>query len=455
MHALTSYNPVDNSIVGAFPITQINDLDSVFDNSYNALGIWSQTSFDERLRIIQHFTDLLSKHKNALATLISIETGKAFWDSESEVNVSIAKMNHALNAVKTRTPLESYKPIGIMAVLGPYNFPLHLPNGHIIPALFSGNVVIFKPSEKTPAIADFMVRLWQQAGLPKNVLQIVYGFGDLGNAIVTHPQINGVLFTGGETAGLAIHKALGGRPEIMVALEMGGNNPLVIWNPDDIHHAAQIAAYSAFISGGQRCTCAKRLIIPENSADIIINHLIDVTKKLVIDTPFADTKPFYSSLIDDTAVTNAHNAVENLVSLGAFTLYQGHTDKGNSFIAPIILDVTDCNIPDIEIFAPVLQIIRVANFDSAIMHANNTRFGLSAGLVSNDDALWNQFKNTIKAGIINYNAPTVGAMGNAPFGGVGRSGNYRPAGFFSSDYCAYPVANVIKQTSEPVLNGYL
>jgi succinylglutamic semialdehyde dehydrogenase len=455
MHALTSYNPVTHDIIAEFSITQINDLDSVFDNSYNALDIWSQTSFDERFGIIQKYTDLLSKHKNALATLISHETGKAFWDSESEVSASIAKMNHALNAVKTRTPPETYKPIGIMAVLGPYNFPLHLPNGHIIPALFSGNVVIFKPSEKTPAVADFMVNLWQQAGLPKNVLQIVYGFGDLGHAIVTHPQINGVLFTGGETAGMAIHKALGGRPEVMLALEMGGNNPLVIWNPDDIHNAAQIAVYSAFVSGGQRCTCAKRLIIPENSADIIISHLIEITKKLVIDTPFADTKPFYSSLIDATAVINAHNAVDYLVSLGAITLYQGHTDKGNSFIAPIILDVTDCNIPDIEIFAPVLQIIRVANFDSAMMHANNTRFGLSAGLISNDEHLWNQFKNTIKAGIINYNAATVGAMGNAPFGGVGRSGNFRPAGFFASDYCAYPVANVIKQSTEAVLDRFL
>ncbi len=450
MQTLKSYNPVTKDMVAEFEITQNHDLDAVFNNSKNALDAWSRTSFEERLIIIHNFTDLLSEHKQSLATLISNETGKVLWDSVSEVTAAIAKMTHALNAVKTRTPPELYKPIGIVAVLGPYNFPLHLPNGHIIPALFSGNVVIFKPSDKTPAVADFMGQLWQKAGLPDGVLQIVYGFGDLGEALVTHKKINGVFFTGGETAGLAIHKALGGRPEVMLALEMGGNNPLVIWNPDNIHNAAQITAYSAFISSGQRCTCARRLIIPENSADIIMDTLIHVTKKLVIDTPFAISKPFYSSLIDDAAVVNALHATAHLVSLGAKIIYQGHTDKGTSFIAPIILDVTGVNVPDTEIFAPILQVTRVSDFDSAIIQANNTRFGLSAGLISSDDALWQQFKNTVKAGIINYNTPTVGAAGNNPFGGIGRSGNYRPAGFFASDYCAYPIANVVKQLTEPV-----
>lgn len=455
MEKLKSYNPVTQEIIKEYDITDKHHLEGIINKAEDAFKVWSHTHFEQRFDIIQKFTDLLSEHKQTFATLISTETGKVFWDSESEVTAAIAKMTHAMNAVKTRTPPEFYRPIGIMAVLGAYNFPLHLPNGHIIPALFSGNVVIFKPSDKTPAVADFMINLWQQAGLPINVLQVIYGFGDLGASLVTHEKINGVLFTGGETAGLAIHKALGGRPEVMLALEMGGNNPLVIWNPDTIENAAQIAAYSAFISSGQRCTCARRLIIPENSADIIMDNLVHVTKKLVIDTPFATSNPFYSSLIDADAVINAHKSVANLIALGAKIIYQGHTDKGNSFIAPIILDVTGITVPDTEIFAPIVQVTRVSDFDSAIYHANNTRFGLSAGLISNDETLWKQFKNTVKAGIINYNAPTVGATGNAPFGGVGRSGNYRPAGFFSADYCAYPIANVTQQTTEPVLNRFL
>jgi succinylglutamic semialdehyde dehydrogenase len=450
MEKLKSYNPVTKDMVAEYDITQSHDLDAVFNIAENALEKWSQTCFEERLKIIQNFTDLLSEHTQTIAALISNETGKVLWDSVSEVTAAVAKMSHALNAVKTRTPPEFYKPIGIVAVLGPYNFPLHLPNGHIIPALFSGNVVIFKPSDKTPAVANFMGQLWQKAGLPDAVLQIVYGFGNLGEALVKHKKINGVFFTGGETAGLAIHKALGGRPEVMLALEMGGNNPLVVWNPDSTENAVQIASYSAFISSGQRCTCARRLIIPENSADIMIDNLINVTKKLVIDTPFAKTKPFYSSLIDSDAVVNAYESVKNLISLGAKIIYQGHTDKGTSFIAPIILDVTGVDVPDTEIFAPILQVTRVSDFDSAISQANTTRFGLSAGLISSDDTLWQHFKNNVKAGIINYNTPTVGAVGNAPFGGVGRSGNYRPAGFFASDYCAYPIANVIKQSTETV-----
>jgi succinylglutamic semialdehyde dehydrogenase len=455
MNTLITCNPVTKETIKTFDITPVYKLDSVFDKADDAFKIWSKTNFDMRFDIIQKFTELLKARKETLATLISNETGKVLWDSESEVDAAIAKMSHALNAVKSRTPLEIYKPIGIMGVLGAYNFPFHLPNGHIIPALFSGNVVIFKPSDKTPAVAHLMAQLWQQAGLPDNVLQVIYGFSDLGSALVQHEKINGVLFTGGETAGLAIHKALAGRPEVMLALEMGGNNPLVIWNPDDIQTAAQIAVYSAFISSGQRCTCTRRLIIPENSADIMINYLIDITKKLVIDTPFAPTNPFYSSLIDDDAVLRANQAINGIVSCDARILYQGHTDKGNSFIAPIILDVTDCDVPDDEIFAPVLQVIRVADFDNAIAQANKTRFGLSAGLISNNDMLWGHFKDSIKAGIINYNAPTVGAAGNAPFGGVGRSGNYRPAGFYAADYCAYPTASVIKPTAETILDRFL
>lgn len=455
MDKLVSYNPVTNDIIGSYAITKTCSLESIFAQAEDGFKQWSKTDFSVRFNIIKNFTDLLSEHKHHLATIISQETGKAFWDSETEVSAAINKMNHAVTAMTTRTPLEYYNPLGIMVVLAPYNFPLHLPNGHIIPALLSGNSVILKPSDKTPVIADYMVKLWYKAGLPQNILQIVYGFGDLGENLVNHEKTNGVLFTGGEKAGLAIHKALAGRPNVMLALEMGGNNPLIVWNPDNIHYAMQLAVYSSFISGGQRCTCARKLIIPENSADNLINQLIDITKKLIIDTPFADTNPFYSSLIDNDAVLNAHKAVDNIIKCGGNILYQGHTDKGASFFAPIILDVTACTIPDEEIFAPVLQVIRVSDFDKALYQANNTRFGLSAGFIGSDDVLWKKFQSEIKAGIINRNSPTVGASGNAPFGGIKNSGNYRPAGFFSADYCAYPVAYTVKSSTEAILDKFL
>lgn len=453
MSNLISCNPVTNKEVGVVEITPQGQLDQIFMQAHKAFKLWACMPFEDRLNIIQKFSDLLADHQEALANLIALETGKALWDSTSEVKAAMGKLSHSLKAVTERTPLETFKPIGVMGVLGPYNFPLHLPNGHIIPALLSGNVVIFKPSEKTPMVASYMHDLWQKAGLPNNVLQVIYGYGDLGSALVEHPKVNGILFTGGEKTGLAIHKSLAGRPEVMLALELGGNNPLVIWEPDDLENAVQIALYSAFISGGQRCSCARRLIIPDDPK--IMDMLVEMTQKIRIDQPFADIKPFYSSLIDEQAVRNAHDAVNDLIQLGGDFLYRGETDLGTTFMAPAIVDVTNAKLLDDEIFAPVLKVIRVKNFDQALEQANKTRFGLSSGIITKNMDLWNQFKRFIKAGIVNLNAPTVGASGAAPFGGVGRSGNFRPAGFFAADYCAYPMAHIAHEDSQPILEKFM
>lgn len=229
---------------------------------------WARRPFSERQAIAEKFAGLLEKNKVELSEIISRETGKPRWETQTEVQAMINKVAISLRAWHARTGEQAegesslrHRPHGVMAVFGPYNFPGHLPNGHIVPALLAGNCVVFKPSELTPMTAELTAKLWLSAGLPGGVLNLVQGGRDTGQALAQEPQVDGVLFTGSAATGYQLHRQLAGQPEKMLALEMGGNNPLIVEDPDDIDAAVHIAIQSAFISAGQRCTCARRLLV--------------------------------------------------------------------------------------------------------------------------------------------------------------------------------------------------
>jgi succinylglutamic semialdehyde dehydrogenase len=339
-----------------------------------------------------------------------------------------------------------HKPHGVVAVFGPYNFPGHLPNGHIVPALIAGNTIVFKPSDLTPMVAQTMVKLWDAANLPKGVLNLLQGDITTGKALAAHDHIDGLFFTGSSNTGKLLHEQFAGHPGKILALEMGGNNPLIVAQVNDIDAAVHDIVQSAFITSGQRCTCARRLFIPNTAqGDAILARLIEVTKRIEVGQYDADEQPFMGAMISAKAAAMMAQAQAALIQLGAQVLVElTHLDSDTGFVSPGIIDVTNILdvLPDEEHFGPLLKVIRYNTFIDAIAEANNTKFGLSAGLIADDAQLYDQFFQQIRAGIVNWNRPITGASGAAPFGGIGESGNHRASAFYAADYCAYPVASV-------------
>jgi succinylglutamic semialdehyde dehydrogenase len=327
-----------------------------------------------------------------------------------------------------------------MAVLGPFNFPGHLPNGHIVPALLAGDTVVFKPSEETPLAGQLMVEALEAAGVPAGVINLVQGGRETGQALINQ-EIDGLLFTGSAAAGAFFRRHFADRPDVILALELGGNNPLVVWDAHDAEAVAALVVQSAFITTGQRCSCARRLIVPDDAfGRSVIEATAALADRLTIGPWNAEGEAFMGPLISARAA-NATRAVaetmggERIRSLGAV---EGLSE---AFVTPGIVDVTGVDTPDEELFAPWLQVRRVGSFDNALKAANATRYGLSAGLISGEAKRWDQFLNRIRAGVVNWNRPTTGAAGSMPFGGLGASGNHRPSAYYAADYCAYPVAS--------------
>lgn len=457
--AFASVNPADGSIVWEGHSSNENDVHEAIASAQKASSSWAKTSFTERCQYLKQFADKLTLHKNALANTISKENGKPLWESLTEVQSMIAKVDISIKAFEERsadvtqttgdtTSSIRHRPHGVVAVFGPYNFPGHLANGHIVPALLAGNTIVFKPSELTPAVAEHTLKIWQEAALPAGVLNLVQGAALTGNLIVKHPMIQGLFFTGSTKTGLLINDALAKRPNVILALEMGGNNPLVIESFDNINAAVFLTLQSAFLSAGQRCTCARRLVLVENSQTAkFMSQLISATKGLVCGAYTDQPEPYIGPLINEATAKRVYSQVNHLVSLGAIELVSPQLRSGTGFMSPALIDVTDVKTcPDEEIFGPVLQVIRVKTFDDAIIQANNTQFGLAAGLISTSEKLYTRFAQEIRAGIINWNVQLTGASSQAPFGGVGVSGNHRPSAYFAADYCSYPVASIENHT---------
>ncbi|MCA1748971.1 MAG: succinylglutamate-semialdehyde dehydrogenase, partial [Sphingomonadales bacterium] len=381
--------------------------------------------------------------------------GKPVWEAKTEVEAVINKVDISITAYHERTPQRKkegamgmqnalrHKPHGVLAVLGPFNFPAHLPNGHIVPALLAGNAVVFKPSEKTPAVGEFLVECYHEAGVPEGVVRLLIGGPEQGRALAGEEGIDGLLFTGSARGGLSLHRQFADRPDKILALELGGNNPLVVWNSREIEGAATIAVQSAYMTAGQRCTGARRLIVEEGQHEPLIEAIRKIIDRIIVGAPHDGPAPFMGPVIDNAAADAVSESFLELMMKGGKPIANlRRLEEDKPFLTPGLIDVTDVEKrPDEEIFGPCLQVIRVPDFESAIAEANDTSFGLSASLISGDPALYDKFWANIRAGIVNWNAPTNGASSASPFGGIGFSGNHRPSAYYAADYCAYPVAS--------------
>ncbi|WP_105214872.1 succinylglutamate-semialdehyde dehydrogenase [Pseudoalteromonas sp. T1lg22] len=454
-HAVSSVNPANNEQLWQANSATAEQVNDAVVAARNAFIPWSDKTFAERLAVVQAFAEQLKANSEEMAVIIAQETGKPLWETRTEAAAMVGKVAISEKAYQERTgTVENAMPVGkavirhrahgVVAVFGPYNFPGHLPNGHIVPALLAGNTVVFKPSELTPAVAEFTLKLWQQAGLPDGVLNLVQGEVETGKALASHPGIDGLFFTGSSRTGHILHEQFAGQPGKILALEMGGNNPLIVKDVSDIKAAVHDIIQSAFISSGQRCTCARKLFLPEGElGDAILAQLLTATKNIKVGDYDAAEQPFMGSMISEAAAKGMVAAQQQLVELGAQPLLELTHTAGTGFVTPGIIECTSVqDFPDDEHFGPLLKVFRYSDFDSAIEKANETAYGLSAGLLGDNEADYEYFLRRIRAGIVNWNRPITGASSAAPFGGIGASGNHRASAYYAADYCAYPVASV-------------
>jgi succinylglutamic semialdehyde dehydrogenase len=433
------------------------DVEQAIRAARQALPNWSGLPVSGRIEILHRFREQLEQHRDRLAEAISREVGKPRWEAAGEVGTMIAKVPVSIEAFHERRSerridvagtqgVTRYKPHGVLAVFGPFNFPGHIANGHIVPALLAGNTVLFKPSELAPLVAEETVKLWEAAGLPPGVLNLVQGGRETGVALAEHPGHDGILFTGSLRTGIALRRTLLERPEAILALELGGNNPLVVHEAGNVDAAVYWTIQSAYATAGQRCTCCRRLIVTDGN-ETFLERLIEAVPKIRIGLPDDDPPPFHGPLITPEAARRVLEEQQRLEESGGTVLVRAATGSPETLVSPGLIDVTECpDREDEEVFGPLLQVIRVATLEEAIREANETRYGLVAGLFSDRREHFETFYSQVRAGLINWNRPTTGASGKLPFGGVGRSGNHRPAGYFTADFCNIPVASLESET---------
>ena len=462
MTAFASIDPATGDTVWEGPASTPVEVAEAAARARQAFPDWADRPRQDRIDALKRYQAVLKARAPEIAEAISRETGKPIWETRTEAAAMVGKIAISKQAYHERTgekttPMPGatarlrHKPHGVVAVFGPYNFPGHLPNGHIVPALIAGNTLVLKPSEQAPATSDLILQLWQQAGLPKGVLNMVQGERETGVALANHAGIDGLFFTGSPQVGHILHKEYAGHPGKILALEMGGNNPLLVSEKTaDQDAAVHEIIQSAFLSAGQRCTCARRLLLPVGPhGDAILAKLVAATKRLVIDRFDAPTQPFMGPVVSAQAADGLLQAFNKLVTLGADTILEmtrGAVDTG--FVTPGIIDATKilATLPDNEYFGPILTVVRYTSMEEAMEIANNTRFGLSAGILSDDASEYDWFFRHSRAGIINWNRQTTGASSAAPFGGTGASGNHRASAYYAADYCAYPVSSIEVET---------
>lgn len=465
-------------------------VEAAVEAARGALAEWAGWGRDNRFHVLKKFGELCKAHAPKMAEIICDETGKAMWEAKGEASALASKVDITLDAspVGGLRRVEGYelelapqrigrawfRPHGIMAVIGPFNFPAHLPNGHIIPALAMGNTVVFKPSDKAPAVGQLLVELLAEAlakgGAPnkgRGVVNLVQGGADIASKLVGHDDLEGILFTGSWPVGRRIMEANLDRPGRIIALEMGGNNAAVVMDDADIRQAVIEVVRCAFNTTGQRCTCTRRVVVHEAVADHFLRAACECASRLVVGSPRSREPVFMGPIISAAArdavlgfQSKAAKAGAQMV-LEAAPVKVSRTGTDGWYLSPGVMLVDRFNAAaagktfdagcDEEVFGPLLRMTTVSSLDEAIEQCNATRFGLAASIFTRSQAAAERFLVEARAGCVNVNAGTAGASSKLPFGGLGLSGNHRPAASFSLDYCAYPVAGMLERGNAAAL----
>ena len=429
---LVSRDPSTGAVVWEGASATLDDCDRAMEGARAAFPAWSRLPPAEREGVLRAFADRARERAPDIAAAISAEVGKPPWEAAAEAELVAAKVAISIEALAARCSEFAAGP----AVT---RFRPH------------GVCVVLKPSEHAPAVAELMGELWSQAGLPSGVLSIVQGGREVAERLLDHPDLDGVFLTGSASTGAAVHRRFAGRPGPILALEMGGNNPLVVHEPAAAVAAARLILRSAFLTAGQRCTCARRLIVTAGEAgERVIDELVAMTEAVSVGPPSDRPEPFMGPVISPEAAVAVLDAQADLLARGGRALVRARgLVPGTGLLSPGLIDVGDvADRADEEIFGPLLQLVRVPDLDAAIAEAARTAYGLAAGIVTDDEAAYRRFAEGVRAGVVNWNHELVGASSRAPFGGVGLSGNHRPSALFAADYCSYPVASIERPALE-------
>ncbi len=460
---LVSTDPADPDQVLWRGSPPLDHVDEAISAAREALDDWSARTFEQRVEVVQRWRTVVTEQAERIAGVITDEMGKTLTEARAEAKLLADKVSITLDEFSMRrvseyrvdvTPSRAgfcrFKPYGVMAVLGPFNFPAHLPNGHFVPALLLGNTVVFKPSKRTPAVGQVIAELMDEAEVPPGVFNVVHGGRGVAPHLVGHEGIDGILLTGSWPVGRRIMEANLDRPGRIMALEMGGNNPAVVMDDCDLKQAVVECVRAGFATTGQRCTCTRRIIVQRGVADRFIAAFCKAASNLLIGPGRAPEPVFMGPVVGEDSVQDVLDFQQRLVEAGGRVLLEAtRMERPGHFISPAVIEVDGYSLDrDDEVFGPLVQITVVDDLDEAITEANTTRYGLAAAIFTSDDATWDRFFRRVKAGCINWNTGTAGASSKLPFGGLGHSGNHRPAAVFAVDYCAYPVANMVEESTD-------
>ncbi len=459
-------SPADyKDILGTVAVKHEN-VDKAVDSAQRAFKTWSLLDLKEREAYFQRLSEIFLAKKEEFAKTISRETGKPLWEARTEAGALCGKIKitieHSLklvseqkieNALPAVDGVVRYRPKGVMAVIGPFNFPAHLPNGHMVPALLTGNTVVFKPSEKTPFTGQLMAQCYEEAGFPKGVVNLVQGQVQTGKRLVTHEHVQGVLFTGSYDVGLKIKQDTVTQYWKSLALEMGGKNTSLIWEDANLKKAVFESLMGGFLSTGQRCSCTSLIFVHEKIYDEFLEKFYEAAKKIKIGH-WSDEDAFMGPLISEESVDKYITFQQIALREGAECIMRGKKldlDHPGNYVTPSIYAVEKYDPSSTyltqEIFGPNVALIKVNDFDETLDHINSSRFGLVSAIFTQNKALYEKAYKTLNVGLLNWNRTTNGASSRLPFGGTKKSGNGNPSGNHAVYYCTTPVASLEDYTS--------
>ncbi len=476
---LSSSSP-DGEIVNRSPADQEDivlrlpwaksQVDAAVDAARTAFPAWRKFPSSARASLLRQYQQALKKHLDELTWAISREIGKPLWEAKTEVQAMITKVDVSLtegaryvadHRIEDLPGEIRHRPHGVVTVLGPFNFPGHLPNGQLVPALLMGNTVVFKPSEKGPLTARLMATCFEEAGFPPGVFNLVQGAVPVAQHLITHPDIDAILFTGSVSVGQHIVAANAHRPGLLIALELGGKNCSLVFDDADLERTVREIAFSGFATAGQRCTATSRIYVTRGVADELCARLSLAAKSVVVGHPH-DEGVFMGPLISDNARQQLWSAQKKAVAAGFEALVSGGIVEARTqgfYVRPSVHRApaslgSVAGYTDTELFAPDLAVMVVDDVDQAISLSNSSQFGLSAAVFTKSLEQFEHCADELRVGVLHWNRSSAGASGRLPFGGIKASGNHRPAGVLMGNSCVYPMGVLLPAKAEAPLPSW-
>jgi succinylglutamic semialdehyde dehydrogenase len=458
--------------IGCFQYSY-QSVDEAVDAACEAYPSWRKRSLGERAELLRKYQAALKRREEELAETIAREVGKPLWEAKTELSAMLNKVDVTINeSLRFVADFEvpkvmegahgacRYRPLGVMAVIGPFNFPGHLPNGHFVPALLTGNTVVFKPSEKAPGVGQLVAECFQEAGFPAGVFNLLQGEREVGRRLVVHEGVSGVLFTGSYEVGTRIKQDTLQQHWKILALEMGGKNAAIVWDDADLEVAVHETLIGAYVTAGQRCSATSRIIVHKRLLDSFLKRFHDRAKAFSIGNPLDN--PFMGPLIDQGSVDRYMKFLGIAAREGCEIVMRGKAleleTRGN-YVAPSICWVKDSGLglarksvyQQTELFAPNAAILGADELEEAIALANATQYGLVTSVFTASRNVFDRCFDELESGLINWNKSTVGASSRLPFGGFKKSGNHFPTALAAPLYCTAPVSSL--EVAEPRVAG--